>query len=177
MSKLALMRAVRDHLVKSLSLSADSCAIQFEGRPDPSMGRFFVAVHEGTDQFGSEAYLEETLSVDVTITIRTGEIPQDRDEDLYESQASNMEKMDRAIVRALHGNQLVRIAANEYAKAPDALNGDIFQRPLFIKGRSPLTPRGAEWAGDAIEGNDSTFAVRTLNFGGATRIQDLDVMQ
>lgn len=177
MSKLALLRAVRDHLRGTLNIKQDACTITPPGgSPPPHMGRFHVSVHEGTDRISAEAYLHEEMAVDVTITIRTGEIPRDRFESVYESQAGAMEELERKVLTAIHDNQDIRIAACANANLPNSEYGDIFQTPLWAKSRGPLTPRFADWAGDVSEGNESTFITRTINFGECTRIQALDVM-
>lgn len=175
MSKVALLRAVRDCLRQSMGWREHECAISPRGRPHPDMGLFFVAVHEGSWRAEGKSYLEENLAVNVTITLATGQIPVDRPDDIYESQAGMIDQYENQIKATIHGNQQIRVAACAYARVPDETTGDIFQTPLYCTGGGELTPKGADWAYANSESNEPTFVTRTIYFSDCTRIQSLSV--
>lgn len=170
MSQQALLQAVRNHLISQLTLGNDQCDIMPEGRPIPGMGQFFYAVDDGGVEVANTEFLSERYSVDVTVTVRTGQFPSDRRRLLVVTATSGIDARCDAIKSKLHGSYTVMDAANVL------ITGSVnkFQRPLRLMSISAASYRGADWAGSAND-NDC-FVTRTLRFGDALRVQDLDIM-
>jgi hypothetical protein len=82
---------------------------------------------------------------------------------MYLDHSPGLDELERQVIRSLHNNHTLRQMANENAGAPSAGDGDIFQSPLWYRGR------GRTSFGDlSLE--------RTLSFSGARRVQAVDVM-
>lgn len=183
-SQRAICQAVRDYLKTERGYTSKECEFGFDGRPLPvwsgSRKSYFVAIHPGSWQpVGdpmSEA-LEEVFGVQITVTVKLGQVPKDRiGTNAYLGPAG--ESLDdelRAIIALLHhdkGAYPVLNAANTILGP--SVNG--FIEPLrFLSGGSPQKV-GPDWF-SAVTGR-STQAVaglaQTLQFGLAKRIQVIE---
>lgn len=174
MSMEVLLEATRDYLRTTASLSNERCDIQPGGRPPARMGETYVSIDEGPIQSTEKSSLREIYTVRVWITKRTGKYPADRRSNVYLDNIAGLGKLERLVIRTIHGAQALRVAANTLGGFPHANAGDIFQQPLWYTGRGPSSYVGAEWIGG--EGENDTFLVRQLTFQGALRVQALDIM-
>lgn len=174
MSIAAMLIAARDALRAVDGFSNERCDIQPGGRPPARMGEFYIALDEGSIQSTEKSSLREVFTIVVWISKRTGKYPRDQYGKIYTANAIGMDAIERKVIRAIHGQQAVRVAANTLLGAPHANAGDIFQQPLWYTGRGPTQFRGADWSGGSDESD--TFLVRQLTFAGAVRVQALDIM-
>lgn len=170
----ALLVAARDRLRAEMSLDANFCAIQPDGHPAANCGEFYIALDEGGVSSDAKHFLRELYTIEVTISRRTGRHARDRWDEIYRSESRSLTALERPIIRAIHSNNALRIAANVLAGVPSAGEGDYFQLPLFYTGRTKTRPVDGSWC--FAEPDAASFLVRTLSFTGGLRVQDLDVM-
>lgn len=170
MSHAALLQAVNTHLRTTLTLPNQACDVREGGRPPASMGEFYYGIDEAGTTSNTQEYLREEFQIEVTVTIRTGKHPTDRQAAMYLTATTGMEARCRPVIAAIHRNYALMVAAN--ALITGSVNK--FQRPLFFRGSDKSQHKGADWA-HGKDGQDN-FLVRRLRFGGALRIQDIDIM-
>lgn len=196
MSMEALLLGVRDHLRTAVTadlfgeaLSDKNCDVQPDGRPDPSCGLVYVSIHPGpirqTDANGLS--MDESYGVFITLTLRTGYVPQDR---------IGAHVVTKPILGLMHRARVIRrkvsmnytpldYAGGAYASTAwtggreysIAATKNGFIEPLRFKTAGVPEPKGAEWfwAVDEGDGVPAPAGVAvTLTFDDARRVQRLD---
>lgn len=190
MSMLALMTAVRNYI--RTGTTADDCYVYADkdcdlspsnGQPPPSMGQFYVAVHEGNiAPEVSYSTFEEVYSVSVTVTIRMSATPWDRSAQmkLYGDDGSldkrarqiaaliHMDTRDHRVINAANLLDALKPPAEGYAKQG-------FVEPLRFAGLDVAVHRGPDWFHANIEtmGNNPPMGwSKTIRFTGARRVQE-----
>lgn len=148
-----------------------------EGTPKPGVGEWFVGLDEagirGTG--GVNNFLREEFDIDATITRRVGRHAADKRWSIYQGQSIALTPIERAVIKAIHGQHTVRVLANTLGNLPSLEQGDAFDGALYYQGRPRTAYKDGTWAG--AEPDAAAFLVRTLRFSGGWRVQDLDVMQ
>lgn len=182
MSSRALLKGVESRLREELSdPQGKIVGVQPDGRPPPSAGQWFYAVHPGgiTGDDPNSLSHDRLYAVTVTITARMGYAPRDR---RGERMTLDQELLDRAeqVADWLHQDDGHRILANqlisgtaEWAdlQTPPTLATDSgFVEPLRLLSISPVQQVPSEWFG-AQDGSDVYVAV--VNLGNARRIRPL----
>lgn len=168
MSIAALLIAARDQLRATLPVPQSNPAQLYVGiQPADAMpqyrGEWYVALDEASIQSDEKINLREQYGIAVKISKRIGRYAADRYDQVYTDHSPGLDQLERAVIRALHNSHKVRQLANAAAAAPGVAMGDIFQTPIWYRGRSRTTP-----------GDESLE--RTLNFVGGLRVQAIDVM-
>lgn len=171
MSMAALLTGTRDWLRSELSYSDNNCDVRPGGKPPASMGQFYVSLEDsGVGSREKLQHLEEIYSITVYVTRRTGEQPRDRTQAIYLAATTGLDARCRAILTKIHRNFDLMTSINELITD----DGDLFQLPLFYQGVAGPQFMGPDWAA-SVNDTDS-FLVKALRFGGALRVQDVDIM-
>lgn len=169
MSVSYLLEAVRDHLRSELQLADDQCDVTPGGRPTPASGQLFVGVDDAGSENSTTQYLSETVSVDVFVSIRAGDVPTDRKgRVIYLANSRSINSLCDRVRLALSGKYEVTNAANVLLQAA-AATAVGFQRPLHYMGSGPARSESGNWS-YSTQGEDS-YLVKQLRFGGALRVQ------
>lgn len=148
------------------------------GRPTPAAPEFFLAIDGGKIDIPradkAQFDLWEVFNVEITINIRTGRIAADRYADIYRRNKLGLKVITRQVLRAIHGQQAVRAAANLLLEEDEAE----FKRPLYATGYATEI-KASDWSGEVADATNaiagaSGWMVRKLTFRGMDRIQYLD---
>ncbi len=170
--------AVRDKLqrvvkINGNAIDADTCECGFDGKPKPSAGELYLAVHPlGWQGISGDDDLHEEAQIGVTITLRMGFAPSDRFGVAAWLQANTgLDAVARVVITALHKDQLVRIAANTIIGTTSAG----YVTPLwFMSGANPQF-REAAWFSATVDPDAKDTAPcgvsQELRFGRAQRCQ------
>lgn len=169
-----LLQAARDRLRTQLSLTANDCDIQPQGRPPARMGDKYIGLDEDSVVPTGKGHLKELNTIVVVITKRLTPESKLTYSQAYIKSASGLGAIERTVIAALHGVQAVRVAANTLGGLPHVDNGDAIITPLYYIGRTRSRFETGEWAG--CEPGAACFMVRELRFQGGMRIQALDVL-
>jgi hypothetical protein len=175
MSKRVLLTGVEARLKVAFGIASNDIkhiGVQPTGQPPPHAGQWYIAIFPGarTNNDSNPLSLDETYSIGVTVTMRMGYAPKDR-----QGQRIIMDANDGILAiadkvrAAIHGNYDILTVANA---AIPGTNG--FIEPLSFQGDSSILEKSPDWV--FAEGDDNpptTFAVE-LRFGGARRIQTLE---
>lgn len=169
MSLNALINGVVKHLRSKSGLGLDDrmCGEQIDGQPPPNAGQLYYGVHESSwTANDTDDALDEYFGVNVTITLRMGNVPADRRGLVV---VHDLRKKARECVAMLHKNYAVLDFANAEIGAAD--NG--FIEPLLFQNALNTQVRGPDWFwAEGSDNADSNVGVSiTLTFGGARRIQ------
>lgn len=182
MSMDAILEATASQIRTELNITIDDCDVRPEGRPPAVMGDFYVGVDEASVRAGDKALLHELLAIEITLTLRTGQVPNDRLADIYRDTRKQLGELERKVIKAVDARREVTAAADKIldifgpvdgSLVPTGANGDRFQLPLYYMGRGRSLPKTGEWAGSTDD--NATFYIRTLNFGGALREQNRSI--
>jgi len=170
MSQGAYADAVKQTIQTLFNVDDASCDVMFDGQPKPSAGQWFYAVHPGSWTAQGEDYdLDEKIDIQVTVTRRLGDTPQDLGG--IAVWKKYLEPRCRQIVGAIHFNYDVMNLANSLITA----GSDEFHKPVIFTGAAG-TPqlKGPDWF-TAITPDAGTTAdagvCLTLRFSGAERTQ------
>lgn len=162
-------------------LTEKNSAIRPSGHPTPAAPEFFLAVdEEGTQVPRADAAqfdLWEVFQVAVYINIRTGRKAADRFDEIYRRHKQGLKAITRQVLRAVHGQQSLRLAANALLLSGEAQ----FTRPLYCSGIGKVEVKPSDWSGEIADGTPTTagasgWLVCKISFRGADRIQYLDVI-
>ena len=191
MSAPALALAIRDTLLTKVRLNGDTidkntCDVCFGPEPKPGCGQLFLAVHLGRWIPESADYdLSEQYEVNVTISMKLGEVPQDMfGEEAWTKAATGLDAVARTVITALHQNQQVRLTANDgqpYSIGTAGSRPDGFYTTVQFTGAQAPVFRKASWfnMGEPLpaDADDSQAAQcgvsQTLTFGKAQRAQTI----
>ena len=180
MSMAVVLQRVRDHLRSALALSADQCGVRVGGHPPASSGELYVAVDELGVECTARDHLREVYVVEVALWRRVGQWPDDRAgdallrDDAYLAGALTLDRLERSVIAALHGNYTdIPAAANAAIGAGSPGGGDVFQLALYYAGRT----RTEAWQDRRQSGSPTAWLGRRLKFAGMNRVQAMDVMQ
>lgn len=184
MSRRSLMLATRDLIRSGLNYADRECDVTFDGQPPPRAGKVFVAIHRGGRRSTARDSIDELYELIVTITLRVNE-PYDRlGTDLLEKAAQGMDDRGDALRAFLHmnydvmnrANTLLITAANITKPPQGSPNVYGFSEPLgFVSDDIPRLVAG-NWfhaASEAVE----VGIVQNLTFGGARRLQPIEIQQ
>ena len=164
----ALLKAAQDKLRQDMPIPQGQPGKLFVGiqpglgRPQ-ARGQWYVALDEASVASTEKVSLKEEYTIDVKITKDAGRYAADQLGQMYLDHSPGLDELERQVIKSIHNNHELRRMANENAGAPGVNDGDIFQTPLWYRGRGRTT------YGDlSLE--------RTLTFSGARRVQAVDVM-
>jgi hypothetical protein len=180
----ALVRACRQRLITDLGETWDNRAkmdIQLPpGMPPPDCGQKFIAIWASSHSPGllnQEEGIDEICGVTVTVTFRTGEVPEaDLAKQIVHKAATGMEALSRAIMVSLVKN---RWDVLQLANA-EIVGTDNFVEPLRWLGTDiGPTPRGPDWfTADVENPNARDFGLSMdIRFGQARRLQTFANME
>lgn len=185
MSQDALAGAVKDWLRSKLSLEELECDLVAGGQPVPGSGQEFIGIHDDgwQDSPHGDFDLDESFGILITVTRRMGMYPLDTiGSHLLYKWGEGLGPRLRQIIAGearLHMNYTVMNAAN--AIIGDGSSG--FVEPLRFKGVGPVMLKGPDWfyarAETRQEGKRTVSmgvcgVARTIRFGGARRVQNLE---
>lgn len=176
MSMDALLEACENHLRTELSVGDQFCGVQPLGDPPPIAGEFYVGIDEAgvNSPGGTENWLLEQFTVQISIMRRTGQYMRDRQRQLLKrnpSVVANLTRLERQVIRALHGRHDFRIQYNTLLGVPDADLGEMAVLPLWYKGRS----KTYDWENKNEEpARQFAWLRRDLRFSGLDRKQKLE---
>lgn len=174
MSMAFVLKAARDHLRRELQLKDQECDIQPDGVPPAFGQQLYVALDESNVESLSDEHLHERFSIEVYTMIQTGKFSPDRQGDIYVTNLRELDRLDRAVIKAFHayigGTNDVRTKANAEFNLGKENQGDVFNRALFYRGR------GKRDSVTAI-GSKDTYMRRRLTFTGMDRVQCFDVVR
>lgn len=175
MSMRALLLAVRDRLRASapggLAYESAQCEVGFDGMPHPRAGQVFVAVHPGSVSNEADTHLAERYTVYVTLTMRAGHLPQDREgSQLMALASTGLYARAEAIRTLLHMNEAVRSDANTTIGVGD--NG--FTETIRYQSMDSPQLKGPDWFGAEDPSDGPVGLAIQLTFGGAMRYQVIE---
>src|SRR5262249_40579634 len=107
MSRRALYKAMRDFIQARLGLDSDSCEIGFSGKPKPSCGELYVAIHPLPTRMivDGDVGVGKSYGGRVTITRRLGYSPDDRRGiEIWLKDDEGVEAIAEVIIRELAGD-------------------------------------------------------------------------
>lgn len=172
-----ILTRVRDHLRGELALPADQIEIRIHGHPPASAGPTFIALREQGVKSDGRSFLREEHHIEITLWRRLTDLPEDAaavalyGDDPVQPDAATLDELERAIIRAVHGNELAFVLAlNQSLGLSSGGPGGPFQLPLYYTGR-----KGTEIVRQS-GAPASTWAVRRLQFVGLNRVQSLDAL-
>ena len=177
-----LLLAVRDELRKDLDtrVPSDMIQVMFDGRPMPSCGQQFIAIHgsswapRGVDADMNRGLAEE-YGVTCTLSMRSPVVPQDLlGVELYVKELIGMEPIARQIIHSIHQqfdiiNEANRLANTEYG---------IIEYLRWQGSDAKPRPVGPEWFYSENPGVDSWEYIQSgltmdIRFGGAMQMEAL----
>lgn len=145
-----------------------NCDWQPDGKPPPAAAAMYIAVDEdGTISKGDAAQgeLQEVYRINVFVSVRSGQMPNDQRADIMRRASQPLTRMERQIVNAIHGSQVLRAAAVALLDAGDA----IFTNPLYYAGRAKTEIKDSSWSSEGDNTDASGWVVRKLPFIGMRR--------
>lgn len=171
MSMKVLLQATRDFMKSQMGLTDFACDLRPGGRPPAIMGEQYISLDEGnTNSRPFQDFLEEEYAINVWVTRRTGIMPNDARQAIYEAQASGLNDVCGR-VRAIVHRSYDLIDLGNLATA----GGNKFLLPLFYNGTSEPLVTGADWA--FSEHDEHGFIVKQLRFGGCKMVQYIGSIQ
>jgi len=183
MSQFHLLDAVRTVLRDQLHLPDNQCDIETDGRPPPvwgGAGTYYAIYPTGHIPGPTEPNqgLDEYFSIAITLTRRTGLIPEDylpeqlitqRASESTEHEASLEVKAREVMVVMYTYRNTIMTTANTNMSGSDG-----FIEPLRWAGNDPAPQRvGAEWFGASPGDTAALGYTYTLNYHEARRMQAL----
>jgi len=177
-----VLDGVKEVLMGAFSKNEDWIDLMPEGRPPAAAGPWFIGITEGGSyQADANDVLAELFRVEIVISIRTAKLPRDRRGMIYRHMLGAFEPLERLIMGAMTPWAASFIAANAAGGLGTTDTGSVIFGPLLWTGTSPAVGKGPEWAlGDiaSIRGADTeVWAVRSLNYQGALRVQPFDAVK
>lgn len=168
MSMAALLQATRDKLRQDLPVPDGQppkmyVGIMPGGGLPPKRGQWFVALDEVRVGSSELISLKEEYQIEVRVWKEATRFAADNQEAVYLEAGYGLDALERRVIISVHNSHELRKMACEFAQAAGLGTGDIFQKPLWYRGRG------------RTELSDVSYE-RKLIFSGATRIQAPDVM-
>lgn len=179
----ALLFAVKDAVGKSSGYDDRTCDVRVNGKPPPSCGDVFLAIHQSSARSEMDNAEDEYFGFDLTLTYRVT-VPLDRigDRELASrlarragprGQPSHNARLDR-LKSFLHMNWGVIQDANnlmsQWAAEEVVVFG--FAEPARYKTREVPRFEGGAWF-ESNEAADNVGLVGGLHFDGARRLQPI----
>ena len=156
-------------------LTATNSSIEPGGNPPPRSGDFYLSIDESgvsTEGIQSQYEINELHSVEVFLSLRVSGNPRDRYDVLYRREAKGLRNLERQVLRAIHGKQAVRVAANSLLVSR-SIGGANYLTPLYYERRGKTEIHGADWSNEDGS-NINGWLVRRLPFVGMRRVQYLN---
>ncbi len=180
MSWRGLLLAVRDRIRTEAPYEAAICDVTFDGRPHPSCGPLFVAIHKGTrgnrDSATGRVALDQRYEVRVTVTMRQGPVPFDRlGTDLMIEVENGLETHVDRIIAVVQRDSYDYVLCRDADAINASLNTDPplrFCESLKYMDDGPEREVGGSWFHATAKERAEGIAT-TIRFGGARRIQHL----
>lgn len=171
--------AVRDGLRRVFRWEGGLCDVQPPpGRPPAMSGQVYVAVWEGGAENDATESRHDLHRINVTITRRVGDTPQDRmGTDAIHKEAVGLEVLADAVASAVHGDKdgyWIMNQANNYLKTANATGGTIygFTEPLRYLSMTRVEDKTGAWFHGDRAHEMSGLAI-TIYFGRALRLQSI----
>lgn len=172
MSEAALLKATRDHLIARCGLREDQCTVEFDEMLPAVAGHPYnvlvipSSATEGPTNARSGGVLDGIYSLSVAVVWKIGNVPRDRQRDVFLYRTENMSKAIREIIDAIHFDYELTNRANAEINE----RGGSFVVPLRWVGID--VPRVVD--GSMFDGRGDQVAIaRRVNFGGARCVQYL----
>lgn len=157
-----ILNAVVARLRAALTLGELECDKTPDGKPHPTAGQRFVAVHPGNVTNNQKHCLDEYYSFKATVTVRTGMDPRDR---IGDGGAWALALRVRAVIHMKPEIPVTLGVADPTFQ--------VTEFPVFRSG-SYIGPVGPDWFwAEGVEPAPTGIAV-ALNFDGIRRIQYID---
>jgi hypothetical protein len=179
MSMRSLLLATRDRLRDGLSYREGECEVGWDGMPQPRSGQVYVAVHPGSVGNTQDQCLDESYSVDITLSLKMGTYPVDKwgnpgivlaDTGLY--------ARAEAIRALIHMDYVSMNNANAGSDYSIGILENGFIEPLKFAGMGSPTERDPGWWWSESQTQTQTMAPSglsiTLSFNGARRVQVIE---
>ncbi len=173
MSMNAIIAGVVKHLRSKSGLGLDDrmCDEQLDGQPPPNAGQLYYGVHSGSWNGSSQESgetLDEYYGVNVTITLRIGNVPTDRRGVVA---IRDLRKKAAECRAMLHMSYATINYANAHEEITSANNG--FIEPLVFQNALNEQFRGPDWFwAEGMDNAEANVGVSiTLSFGNARRVQ------
>lgn len=191
MSAPALAQAVRDViqanvLLNNVAIDSNTCEVGFDGSPKASSGQIYIGVHLGSwTPMSGDWDLHEEYQVSVTVTLRLGTTPQDRQGlAAWVKATTGLDAICRQIITLLHHNQTVRAKANlGQSYSIGAASAGFLTTVQFVGAQPPKFQKAGWWFAkedratmDAAD-PDVCGVSQELRFGKAQRCQGIDGTQ
>ena len=186
MSLYALLTAVRAQLNTDLVFPSTPTTkyldIQLNGQPPANAGQEYISIHSTSWSFGNSRDqhmgLDELFGLAVTVTHRTGQIPDDKllpgaFLGAQHGLAYSLEQRARQVLVSIHKN---RYTIQQVANA--LTNTEGFIEPLLFADADPApTPRGPDWFLSQSETHYDYGLSLELRFRPARRMQQHSTME
>jgi len=151
----ALKLAVRDEIRQRFGYQPEECELTFTGKPPNRVGRC----------------LDERFAVNITVSVRMADIPEDQWE--LELSGQSYEKLDKVVerIRTIHLDPLQYsiVARANAIMNKDVGPGDGIVEPLDFLRAGPVELKSGSWWG--ARGEPRAGVAQTLYFGNARRLQ------
>ena len=180
MSMDALLFAVRARLRASpsaspagLGLAAGECNVEMDGHPTAMSGQVYYAIHGGAISNDDDLALDEVYEVLVTLTMKAGYLPRDRQGEHLGARASTGLYARALAVRALlHMDYNTLSEANSGNPWSIGSQDNGFVEPLKFAGIGRPQQQGPDWF--FSEGDDVAGRSLEVRFTGARRRQVIE---
>jgi hypothetical protein len=174
MSESALVRAVRDQIRASSSITDRQCDVELDEIAPPTAGDVYILVMSAGTEAGpshnaNQGARDILYSVDVSIALRAPKVPRDRQRKLFIALTQSYEVYSGYVMDQVDFKYPVNDAANAYILAETA-STDVFIEVLKFanSSRFRLAPAGLFLA---TTGEQVAAVIRTIHFRGARRLE------
>lgn len=171
----AYLQAVRDAIRTKYDLDVMHCEVTADGKAHPDAGEWYYAVWPGDLANSAQNCLDEQVSVNVTVTMRTGFTPPDRVGVSAIVPAGGLIRRVKELRAFLHMNYDVLDAANVYLNAAAGAETAGFKVPLMFQNARYLGPKGPDWFWADPTGEDAITGLAVqITLGRARRVQYIE---
>lgn len=132
-------------------------------------GDTYIAVDGGGSMNPADPaqdHIKERYTVSVYVSRKTGRMPLDRMMNIYLEERAGLERIERQIKRALHGQVSTLAAMNSFLEEGVM---EFLEQLWWVRSNDPL-PMSGDWSGDSPEAK--SWLVQKIDFVGALRVQD-----
>jgi hypothetical protein len=176
-----LLQAVVDRVKTIMTYDDTQVDVSDDGKPPPFSGQVFAVVHPGEFSNDGDLSLDEKYDVSVTLTFRTGYVPQDRIGQEVLFKTIGIYAAVHRLRAGLHMDYtgmgfcggLGQAGGKSYSLS-SGVNG--FSEPLKFRRASKPMVKGPDWFwADGVDDATTGVAVQ-IDFVGARRIQSIESM-
>lgn len=182
-SETAMLRSVNENIRTKLDLNERQCDIEFDDEVPAIAGDLYVAVqpagrfpHPTHKTSGGVSY--EVIQVAVTVILRLQRVPRDRQRNVFIDNLTGLNAVVGDIVEAIDFQYGPMHDANQYLAREVGYSSSTYRAwgfitPLVLSGvdAKPQIVSGDIFSSGGQRGEPRAGLKRTINFGGAERIQ------